>query len=844
MPVRRSRRRKHFNIGIIMAVIAALSFIAAVSIYFAGSLRDTEREYAVYSTLEEPSLPVVYADINGTYANAMHGYMQEMGNEAAADSITPLPEDRKLGLKISAFDNTVTELSYEIRSLDLEHYIERTVVEVPQKTDDGDIYATLPVQNMIERDTPYLLKIRLVMGEKTVNYYTRIIWTDNSGIFNMLETAEDFTRKTFDRDNAKELTVYLESSESADNSSFESVGINSSFSQITWGDSGMQLMDELQLVIKEYDGMMGAVEISYKTQSPGADGENPDIYDNTDEFTMRAGSDRIYMMNYKRSTNQIFDGSKHLFTGNRIRLGIISKDRLQTLKSENGRFIVFKADKELWSYDQKNKRAVNVFSFRSGKDSIRASYNSFDIKILTADDEGNVDFAVYGYMNRGRHEGYNGIAYYHYNSQSQSIEEVCFIPVVKSFERIALEVSELCTENSTGVNYVKQNDMIYAIDGNSQEIMTVASLSGSDSYAVSRDQTKIAWIEGDVYSTNSIKLTDLTSGNTNTVNAEEGKVLTILGFCNNDLIYGERSIDDNLTVNGRIKGRPVYAIHIVDSELNSIMDYHKDGLWFDEVRLEGDRIQLAQYRKNDENGSFSFVSRDTIVSSEPEQELYTNYISSQDSETKKRQYYLNLDETIKTTRNLEVTTPDNISYEKSGSIELTGTKKDSSFIFYAYANGKLAGRSDSLKGAIDLCYDEIGWVKDADFATVYNRADRSSAYTIKEPNSVFAAFAAEAADGSLSVNKVTDSGYLVLDAQGIELNRLMYYVGKGIPVMAALDDNAYCLIYAYDRTSIGIFYPAENDELSTRVSMTTEEAAAYFAGYSNDFTCFIRYPGK
>ncbi len=845
MKKRKSRRKKFsINIGILLAVIAVISFIAAVSIYFVGSFRNTEREYAVYTTMEEPTLPIIYADIDGSYGNAMKGYMQEMGNKAASDSITPLPQDRRLKLKLKLYDNVVTELSYEVRSLDLDHYIEKTVMDVPQTDSTGDAYVELPIQNMIDKDTQYLLKINLKMGEKTVNYYTRIIWTDSDNMTRMLQTARDFSAKTFNYDEARDLAVYLESSESEDNSSLDTVRISSSFSQLTWGDSGMSLNSEQQFTIKEYDGMMGAIELKYGTETLGGASENPDVYNNTDEFTMRAATDRIYLMNYVRSTSQVFDGSKHLFAGNRIRLGIISKDKLQTMKSENGRFTVFKSDKELWSYDSNAKKAVNVFTFRSENDSIRAAFDSFDIKILSADNDGNIDFAVYGYMNRGRHEGYNGITYYKYLGSNQTIEEVCFIPIADNFENIKEELNELCTRNSTGSLYIKQQDAIYAIDGNSLELMSFASGLGTDSYAISEDQTKIAWVEGDIYSTNSIKLTNLEDNTTKTINAEPDTVLTVLGFCNNDLIYGVRGIDDNLTINGKIKGRPVYELYIVDSDLNTVMEYHKDGLYFEDVRVDGDRIHLAQYRKGEINGEYSFVSRDTIVSSAVSQDNYTQYISSADSDTKKRMYYVNLDENIKTTRSLDVISPKNISYEKSGDVELSNLRKNEEEVYYAYANGRMLGKCDNLEEAINLCYDGIGWVRDENCVVLYNRTDRSSVYTIKEPYSAAAEFIAARAEGTLETGKVNSSGYMVLDAQGLELNKLMYYIGKGIPVMAELDAGNYCLLYAYNRDSIGIMYPADSAEQSSTVSMELNEAAQYFAKYNSDFTCFVRYPGK
>ena len=56
--------------------------------------------------MEEPTLPVIYAQVEGRDINLMHGYLQDMGNEAASDSITPLPENRRLGFHIKPFGNT------------------------------------------------------------------------------------------------------------------------------------------------------------------------------------------------------------------------------------------------------------------------------------------------------------------------------------------------------------------------------------------------------------------------------------------------------------------------------------------------------------------------------------------------------------------------------------------------------------------------------------------------------------------------------------------------------------------------------------------------------------------
>lgn len=48
---------------------------------------------------------------------------------------------------------------------------------------------------------------------------------------------------------------------------------------------------------------------------------------------------------------------------------------------------------------------IKVFSFRDAEGiDERENWNHHDIKIVSVDEAGSIDFVVYGYMNRGTHE--------------------------------------------------------------------------------------------------------------------------------------------------------------------------------------------------------------------------------------------------------------------------------------------------------------------------------------------------------------------------------------------------------------------------------------------------------
>lgn len=117
-----SRMRK--KAGILLCV-----FIAAIAVCFVLTQnflpRDEER---VYVSMEEASLPVVYVESMGREMNPLRGYVQEMDG-TAADSLTILPEDRLLPVRIAGYAGSVTGIRYEIRSLDQEQLVERTSLE-------------------------------------------------------------------------------------------------------------------------------------------------------------------------------------------------------------------------------------------------------------------------------------------------------------------------------------------------------------------------------------------------------------------------------------------------------------------------------------------------------------------------------------------------------------------------------------------------------------------------------------------------------------------------------------------------------------------------------------------
>lgn len=56
------------------------------------------------------------------------------------------------------------------------------------------------------------------------------------------------------------------------------------------------------------------------------------------------------------------------------------------------------------------------------------------VRIISMDNSGNLAFAVYGYMNRGEHEGEVGVGIYYFDVERNLIQEKAFIPSKKSMQ--------------------------------------------------------------------------------------------------------------------------------------------------------------------------------------------------------------------------------------------------------------------------------------------------------------------------------------------------------------------------------------------------------------------------
>ena len=170
------------------------------------------------------------------------------------------------------------------------------------------------------------------------------------------------------------------------------------------------------------------------------------------------------LLDFKRSATKVFDPSQKVVSDAGLLLGV--RDKNVTYASDSsGKIVAFEQDGDLWSYAPSSGKITRVFSFRKEEDNdSRYVRNEHDIKIIRVADNGDVDFVLYGYMNRGVHEGYSGVCVYHYNSDRNVVEEKVFIPSTESYEFLKEDLGTLTYVNKNNQLFLLFAQKLYQVD--------------------------------------------------------------------------------------------------------------------------------------------------------------------------------------------------------------------------------------------------------------------------------------------------------------------------------------------------------------------------------------------
>lgn len=839
--------------GTIKACVLAGIFVVAVIVFGIVTNR-TNKDMT--TELSEATLPTISLYYQEEEINELYGYTTEMNPIYMRDDITPVDTDRLLPIMIHTKDYSIDAISYEIRSMDMNRLISNTQLD-KYTQQDGTITANLTIQNLLDANQEYLLILSVESGDSTLYYYTRIIEPSACYVKECIDFAKDFHAKTFDDTASNALALYMEPDASVDdNTSLAKVSINSSLKQVTWADFNGTPLGEPAVSIKEINESYNVIILEYVLSATGDAGEL-EYYNVKEYFRVRYANDRMYLLNFERTTDQIFRSEETNFYNNYIQLGI-GDSKVDYKANETGTIVCFVREGELWSYNSNEKKLSQVFSFR-GYEGIdeRENHAEHDIRIIKVDETGSTDFVVYGYMNRGVHEGQVGICVYHNDSVANTVEEELFIPSTHSYEVLKAELGQLMYENESGMFYIMLNGTLYEINMETMEQKVLVSGFAADSYAISESNQYIAYIDGgDSNQGKVVHVLNLEDKDQYDVEASNDNFIRPLGFIQNDFIYGEAAMADVYTDQAGNTQFPMGSIYIAETESEDhgiLKDYHKDGYYISSIRVEDYTIYVNREKYN--GMTYIEAEQDTIMNREGDI-LETVSIHTTATDRKKTQIQLALND-VEEVAAKKLLTPKQILLEENREIALEEPEPEN--FYYAYARGEVVAATDSATEAIKAANDNLGVVVGSAQQYIWKRAKKTTQNTLPvtvgssdaggssiaqavsamlemENINVAAGTLLESGNTPKQILKDTMQDTTVLDLTGCDLEEVLYYVNLSTPVFAMNSGSSAVLIVGYDTTTVSIFDPAAG----TTSKMSMSDARELFLQAGNIFFAYIK----
>jgi len=822
-----------------------LKIISVLAAFFLGivfmSYMQSAGNRDLTDSMASATLPLVYLEQGGRQLNLMHGYTQPMNGSLLREAVLPLPEDREIELLVQCPNTEAEQLFYEVRSLDTKRLVEDAQIMDYTREDDF-IRARFQLKDLLDEGQEYLLVIRLELerGQEAF-YYTRLINLPEHHLEECMDFITMIHEALFDKENTVNITSYLEPDTSADNGTLAYVNIHSRYKQLIWDEMEVQLSSPVRTYLIDLEGSIAAVRLEYEVNHLNEKGKT-ERYQVQEAYRVRYTEQRMYLLNYERTAERIFDPELEVFTENSIELGILNTE-VEYRKNEEENIIAFVQNGDLWCYDVAQNKLSYVFGFRDGDD-LRCSYEEHEIKIIDVDESGSMNFLVYGYMNRGRHEGRTGISVYTYNALTNSVEERIFIESSKPFRILKSEVGKLAYVNKQEILYLYLQNSIWRIDLKTRSFEEVVTGIAEECCMMSEDGRLAAWQrENSLNESEAVELLNLETNRRRTVQAEEGFYIRALGFMGTDFIYGEARKED---VAKSITGSFVFPMgYVAIQDENGVkireFSYEQQGKYAVDISIENNRTILDCVAKDEAQGYTEALPE--LITKNTAEVVEKIALNTKNSGVKKREFYFELTESRKETQ-MKRLMPRLVLFEGSRSLQLEKTEEDLRYFVYAYT-GRLVGAYGSANEAVITAYEQMGVVVDSSQSCIWRRGGRKTRTELTglenlqqrpEETSMQAAIeillsgennyadttaSLEAGRTPYEILSENLDGR-VLDLSGCSVNMILYYVSQGYPVLAIEGRDTAELITGYDPQNVILTNPITGEAYRKGMNDSTQ----------------------
>lgn len=808
----------------------------------------------VTAEMEQPTLPLVYMEAGEEEINCLHGYTSSIDIALFHDSITPIGTDQVVKFRIEDVGVDIDTVGYEVRSVDGSSLIENGSVDDLEKNNGSFYAATTLRMNLTElQEYAFVACLKLKDGQE-VKYYTRLIPSNELYTKRFLEFVMNFHEATFDKESGSAITKYIEPNDTGENENLSHTDIHSNYETITWANLSTMRISQMVPTIKDIDQKNATIELKYVAIA--GDVENAQYFNVAEEYRVRYVDDStIYLMDYDRNVESIFDRFNVNTVKNWFFLGISDLNDFQYRVSDENNKVAFVKEGQLWYYNYSNTTITKVFAFwQDTPTDIRTAYDQHGINIVKMDDEGNIVFTVYGYMNRGQHEGENGIAVYRFRAATSRLEEVLFISCDEPYEILKEDASRLNYLNEQGEFFYLLGNNVMKIDLETRESSYIVHGIPKEYLAVSDSEYLLAYPNSDVdRDSTQLTIMNLENYEEHTIDAGEGQRIKALGFIEDDLVYGLSNAEDVVLNTDGSSIFPMHTLRIATLENETVKEYEKAGTYVMEARAANQVVYLTKATRND--GNYVSAPDDFITFKEADGDgIQVSYQYTYDGYN---QLYMIFPNYMYVTSIPQLIITKEVLENTDATIAVDSGEKSGRY--YVYAQGGMQGSYSSARNAVLAANEESGLALDSngnciwkisgllEYAEVTEGLQETTCATpadsLKECIEMILQYEdvpiPEDMDMSGNPNDVLQRylGKTGVNLVACDVDNALFYLCQGAPVIAKLDGDTYVLIISYNTATIRYYNPVTGEEVRQEryiIEQTFEEQGNQFFTYVHE----------
>lgn len=801
---------------------------------------------ATATSLQDSAFPLVNLSVSGYTINTLHGYSSELDSGNIRESVTPIGADKTFDVIISESTLKIKRLDYDLRDIANDKSIGSGTLSAFDESKDQKT-ARLKLDAAMNASTEYGLEITLTTNySKQIHFYTRVKYYEADCFLKQkLDFVSRFHNATFNREKNFDIKNYLETNGSND-STLANVNIYSSKKMITWNNLKPKIVSACTPTIKELNIETAAVEQVYYVKAKTDTGT--ETYQVKEFYRVRYTTGRIYLLYFQRTMEAVFDPELTSTSQSEFKIGISNEEDLSIFSSEDNSKMAFVRNGNLWYYDLHSEKLNQVFSFvQDSTDYIRDYYDQHNIRIINIDNDGNIDFVVYGYMNCGDYEGRVGIILYSYDVKKNQINERIYLPLETSYQQLKEDFGDFCYVNRKNVFYFSLYDRVYAYNITSRQYTVLTKNASSGNFAMLEKAKCFVWSNATSQKpATRITILDLETEQRRTVTARKSESIRVLGAIDSSVVYGYVRNSDMYNSEDGERISPVYKLVIADSQGEILKEYQTKNVYIIKTNVDKDIIQLKRVRKIGQK--FKKIADDSIQHQQ-DNTAKSFDLTSRVTDKMLTEKYITLPAGFLMKGKPEITYTKYVMVTENTTFYINNPSKNASDKYYIYAYGGITGSSSDAGNAIRQADEQMGVVMDNHNHIVWERGGKflSDTVSLMDKTTVSGNVSsmkacmhmllqsaqvtedASALKGASTMDILKKYISTPVNLTGCTVDEILYFVSSGKPVIAMKNSSQAVLINAYTSSSVSWFDPSTG--ATTKMSPNGAERFFENAGY-------------